>query len=319
MPETTPTKTAFIGVGAMGEAIATGYAKNAAAHSDHSYADTNQSGVQQGSSQPNKNQLGSVSLHQLHLFDTKPELAERVAQTIAPTPEISAIATTSLKEALTGAQTVVLAVKPQIQAEVIAQVAEFLNLDTLVISIAAGRTLEQLAADFAAAGCPQVPLVRVMPNVNAQAGAAMSALAANPQATAAHRQAAEHIFSAVGTTIWLPETQFSIFTALAGSSPAWFFQIVDALAHAGVNHGLTKADATKIATQAMLGSAKMLQAEVAQGTHPGALIDRVCSPAGTTIAGLLAAEAAGLSLSLTDAVDATVQRDQELGQLSSSK
>lgn len=310
MPETTLTKTAFIGVGAMGGAIATGYAKNAA--------------TQPGDNQPSNGEPGNdhpsgATLNQLYLFDTKPELAERVAQIIAPTPAVSATATSSLEEALTGAQTVVLAVKPQVQAEVIAQVTEYLNSDALVISIAAGRTLEQLAANFAATGHPRVPLVRVMPNVNAQVGAAMSALAPNSQATAAHRQVAEEIFGAVGTTIWLPESQFSIFTALAGSSPAWFFQVVDALARAGVNHGLTKADATKIATQAMLGSAKMLQTEVAQGTHPGALIDRVCSPAGTTIAGLLAAEAAGLSLSLTDAVDATVQRDRELGQLSSPK
>lgn len=310
MPEATLTKTAFIGVGAMGGAIATGYAKNAA---------TQPGDNQPSNSEPGNDQPSGATLNQLYLFDTKPELAERVAQIIAPTQAVSATATSSLEEALTGAQTVVLAVKPQVQAEVIAQVTEYLNSDAVVISIAAGRTLEQLAADFAAAGHPRVPLVRVMPNVNAQVGAAMSALAANSQATAAHRQAAEEIFGAVGTTIWLPESQFSIFTALAGSSPAWFFQIVDALARAGVNYGLTKADATKIATQAMLGSAKMLQTEVAQGTHPGALIDRVCSPAGTTIAGLLAAEAAGLSLSLTDAVDATVQRDRELGQLSSPK
>lgn len=269
-------KTAFIGCGAMGGAIARGLAT----------ADATQ---------------------RLAIFDANQQLANQVAEEVGATPAASP------KEALHGADVVLLAVKPQVQSAVITEIAADLDAASAVVSIAAGRTLDAISADFQAAGRAQVPLVRVMPNVNAQVGAAMSALTANEVASAAQKTQVELIFNAIGSTIWLPETQFSIFTALAGSSPAWFYQIIDDLARAGLKHGLTKAQATEIAAQAMLGSAKMLQTQLHAGVHPAEMVDRVCSPAGTTIAGLLAAQHAGLGPALVQAVDATVARDRELG------
>ncbi len=270
-------QTAFIGSGAMGGAIAKGFG-------------------------------GADSSQELRIYDVNNELATETASRIG-----SHASATSLDDALCGADIALLAVKPQVQTQVIKQVSQFLEPDTLVVSIAAGRTLQTIGEDFAKFAHPNVPIVRVMPNVNAQVGASMTALAANSKASDAHRRQVESIFNSVGTTIWLPESQFSVFTALAGSSPAWFYQIVDVLARAGVSHGLTKAAATQITAQSMLGSALMLQTQATQGIHPGELVDRVCSPAGTTVAGLLAAQEAGLATALTKAVDATVRRDQDLG------
>ena len=182
---------------------------------------------------------------------------------------------------------VVLAVKPQVQSRVINSLPK---LDgQILVSIAAGRILADIGKDLSGSGQRDVPVVRVMPNVNAIVGHATTAVCGSADAT---------------------DEQV---TAMAGSSPAWFFQIVDDLAHAGVKHGLTKEQATKAACSTMLGCASMLSRTLEEGGHPAQLVDRVCSPGGTTIAGLLAAQAAGLGPALVDAVDAVVARDKELG------
>lgn len=211
---------------------------------------------------------------------------------------------------------VILGVKPHIQRLVLQEVAPALTSSKRpgIISIAAGRTLTAIFQDLAEFGvseCP--PLIRVMPNVNAQIGMSASAICFCPNVADDMRASAISIFEAIGECIELPETSFSVFSALAGASPAWFFQILDSFARAGVKHGLTKKQALQAVTQSMLGSARMVQIESEKDTVPSELIDRVCSPGGTTIAGLLAAQAAGLDSALVQAVDATVLRDQELG------
>ena len=143
----------------------------------------------------------------------------------------------------------VLAVKPNVQSEVIREIRESVLCakELCVISIAAGRTVDQIYIDFGAA----VPLVRVMPNVNAQIGQSMSALC--PIGTTEEQlAAARKLLDSVGQTIVLDEKYFPVFTAIASSSPAWIFRMIDAMAEAGVNHGLTKADSTRIVAQAFL-------------------------------------------------------------------
>ncbi|MDU5268871.1 MAG: pyrroline-5-carboxylate reductase dimerization domain-containing protein, partial [Varibaculum cambriense] len=102
------------------------------------------------------------------------------------------------------------------------------------------------------------------------------------------------------------------FAALAGCSPAWIYRFVDALAQAGVAHGFKKEEATRIVAQAVAGSAQNVLENLPQGLNPQALVDQVCSPAGTTVAGLLAMEDAGFSAAARAAVNAAVARDQEL-------
>lgn len=203
----------------------------------------------------------------------------------------------------------VLGVKPHAQSAVIERIAHIVRErpDMCVVSLAAGRTIESIAGDFGAA----VPIIRVMPNVNAQIGHSMSAICS---AGASEEQVAavESLMNRVGRTIRIDEKDFPAFGALAGCSPAWVFQIVEALARAGVKHGLSKDASVEIAAQAILGSAGLVLHSAQRGVVPSALIDRVCSPGGTTIAGLLAAEAQGLSTSLIGAVDAAIARDAEI-------
>jgi len=121
------------------------------------------------------------------------------------------------------------------------------------------------------------------------------------------------LFSAVGQAIELPEKHFSLFTALAGSGPAFTFSFIEALASAAVNHGLPKPLAVRVAAQTVLGSAGLVLDRAESGGTPATLRDMVSSPGGTTIAGLLAADDAGLSPAVVRAVDAAVARDRELG------
>lgn len=207
------------------------------------------------------------------------------------------------------ADILILGVKPGAQRAVIGQIAHIVRdrPEMCVVSLAAGRTIESIAADFGAA----VPIIRVMPNVNARIGRSMSALCS---ADASEEQvgAVEALMNRVGRTVRIEEKDFPAFQALAGCSPAWVFQIIEALARAGVKHGLRKDEAVAIAAQAIAGSADFVLHSAERGLVPAELIDRVCSPGGTTIAGLLAAEAEGLSTSLVRAVDAAIARDAEI-------
>ena len=180
--------------------------------------------------------------------------------------------------------------------------------DVCIVSLAAGRTLDQITTDFGAG----IPLVRVMPNVAATVGQSMTALTAT-RATDAQVAAVRSLMDSVGRTILIDEDYFPVFQALASCSPAWYFQIVDSFARAGLKYGLSKDSAVEIAAQAMAGAAALLLAEREAGTIPAQLIDRVTSPGGTTIAGLLAAEEGGLSTALVGAVDASIHADSHLG------
>ncbi len=254
-------------------------------------------------------QAGDLQGVEIFLYDRDEAKALELAQAVQGTVCKDA------SELSQAADLVVLGVKPAVQTSVLEEIAPALtgaNQPTLV-SIAAGRSLHAIVTDLSAA--PEVPpIVRVMPNVAASVGQAMSALTATEGTDQSRIDAAKAVFGSVGKVMELPEDLFSVFTAMAGSSPAWMFYIVQALARAGVAEGMTAELATEAATQAMLGSALLLEEGRARGVHASELIDGVCSPGGTTIAGLLAAEEAGLASALHGAVAATVSRDIELGE-----
>ena len=230
-----------------------------------------------------------------------PALAEELGATVAP----------SNAHLARDVDVVVLGVKPHLQRGVIAEIRDALSTrdDVLVVSIAAGRTLSAMEEDFHT----PLPLVRAMPNVAAQIGESMTALCPNALVTDDQLGAARDLFDAVGRTVTLDEADFAVFSALAGCSPAWVFEIIDALASAGVRHGLAKNRAVAIVAQALAGSATLVLDAAERDVTPGQLVDQVTSPGGTTIAGLLAAREAGLSTALVKAVDAAVARDHELG------
>lgn len=244
------------------------------------------------------------------LYDVNGAAAQALADSVSGTVASSA------QQVAQTADLVILAVKPHIQTAVLAELASDANAQgPALISIAAGRTLESIAADLRAAGATELPpLCRVMPNVAAQVGASTSALCYTPATPERVRTATKQVFDCVGATLELPESHFAAFTAMASSSPAWFFEIAESLARAGVKYGLTKAQALAAVTQSMLGSALLLKQGADLGESPSQLVDRVSSPGGTTIAGLLAAQESGLQNSLVKAVDATVRRFEELDQ-----
>ncbi|WP_261806934.1 pyrroline-5-carboxylate reductase [Lapidilactobacillus luobeiensis] len=205
------------------------------------------------------------------------------------------------------ADALILAVKPQQKDSVLAPLAtELAQRELPVFSLLSGVDLATLEALLGA----NVPIVRVMPNLNVRIGQGMTALAANEAAGKTAYPLAQRLFSALGTTVDLPEADFSTFVALAGSAPAFVYLFIDALAHAGVKYGLTKQQAQAIVSQMVVGSAQMVQQS---DQVPWELIDAVASPGGTTIAGILALQAAGFETALTKAVDATIAKDQGEG------
>lgn len=199
---------------------------------------------------------------------------------------------------------VVLAVTPNVAPDVLREIKpQLADGQTTLISIVAGLSLATMG-DIVGT---KVPILRTLPNVNVEIGAGMTAVAANSQLTGGKLTSALGVFGAIGTTTQLAEDQFGIFSALAGSSPAYIDLFIDSLSRAGVKYGLTKAQATQIAAQATLGSAKMV---LKSDKIPFALIDQVASPGGSTVAGLLAMEEAGLMTSVVKGIDATVAKDQ---------
>ena len=232
-------------------------------------------------------------------FDPDAEKRARMEQAFAVTPAASE------REVFDGADTVVLAVKPQVLNDLMPKLAAMVREGTLVISIAAGKEL----AFYEGALPSGTPVVRVMPNINAMVGAAAIAVCGGKNALDAHIKTAQDIFSTVGRVFPLPEKMFSAFTALSGSSVAFAYLYIDAIARAGVKAGFSKAQALEISAMAALGSAKMVQEG---GKTPMELVDMVCSPAGTTIEGVLSLQNDGFEAAVHHAVDAVIKKDQAL-------
>ncbi|VEI12710.1 Pyrroline-5-carboxylate reductase [Trueperella bialowiezensis] len=201
---------------------------------------------------------------------------------------------------------IVVGVKPHQIAPVLNEISGACAGKT-VVSIAAGvplSTLEDALPEGTAA-------VRVMPNVNAQIGAGMSALCANSATSSEQLAAVREVFDAVGLTTVLAEKDMAAFSAIASASPAWTYTYIDALARGALAEGITLPEARRIAAQAVLGSAQLVLDSL--GTHtPAELRDQVTSPGGTTIAGLIAMEDAGFTPAVVAGVKAAVARDHEV-------
>ncbi len=199
-----------------------------------------------------------------------------------------------------------LCVKPQSMKEVIEEMADSLDPSTLLISIAAGIPLYAIET-YAR---KQLRLIRVMPNINVLVQEGASAIALGNLATDDDLKLAKAIFDCVGRSITIHEPLMDAVTGLSGSGPAYVFLIIEALTDAGVNLGMTRAQALTLVTQTVMGSVKLLSNT---GEHPALLREKVTSPGGTTAAGLYKLEEGGLRKILIDAVIAATQRSKELG------
>ncbi|MFD1317128.1 pyrroline-5-carboxylate reductase [Loigolactobacillus zhaoyuanensis] len=201
---------------------------------------------------------------------------------------------------------VILAVPAKQTLAVVADLqAEFDAKQPIVVSVAGGVSLAQLQENL---DSTSLSIIRAMPNVNVAIGQGMTALVTGEATRAADLTQIEQLFQALGDITPLAEKDFAVFGALAGSAPAYAYLFIDALSRAGVKYGLDKAVATKIAAQTVLGSAANV---AASDTNPWALIDQVSSPGGTTVAGLLAMEEAGLMTAVVKGIDATIAKENE--------
>lgn len=198
---------------------------------------------------------------------------------------------------------VVLAVTPNVAKPVLQEIRdEFDPKRHTLISIVAGLSLERLEE---LAGY-DLPILRTLPNLNVAIGAGMTAVHGNEHLVGDLKKQAVALFDQIGSTVTLPESDFATFSALAGSSPAYAYLFIDSLSRAGVKHGLSKAVATKIAAQAVMGSANMV---LKSDDNPFGLIDQVSSPGGSTVAGLLAMEEHGFMTAVVKGIDATIKRN----------
>lgn len=210
-------------------------------------------------------------------------------------------------EAVGAADVVVLAVKPQIMPAALADIAEALMPGALVISVAAGITLQSLES---ALGAEQA-IVRAMPNTPALYGAGMTGIVANPATDSVARGLAESVLAATGQVLWLEdESLMDVVTAVSGSGPAYFFALAEQLALAGERAGLKPAAAAQLARQTAFGAGLML---VESGLSAAELRMRVTSPGGTTQAALESFGRDGFEGLIERAVGAAIQRGQELG------
>ncbi|MDO4218926.1 MAG: pyrroline-5-carboxylate reductase [Synergistaceae bacterium] len=205
------------------------------------------------------------------------------------------------------ADVVVLAVKPQILSSVLDEELKAIlqGGEKLIVSIAAGKKIawyEEILGK-------NIALVRVMPNLAAKVGAACSALCKNEKASKLQLEIAQKIFASIGTTHVIEEKLFSAFTALSGSSGAITLMYINAMATIGVNAGFTKDTALLIANEAVMGSSKLLSET---GNRLMELQDAICSPAGTTIAGVLAAKKLGLESIILQSIQAIIDKDIDM-------
>lgn len=204
------------------------------------------------------------------------------------------------------ADTIILAVKPQYVAAALEPLQEIFTSRKLLISIAAGVTLEQLQTILGG----ETRLVRVMPNTPFLVGKGAAGYCLGSLATEEDAQLVEQLLAAGGTAARVPETLLDAVTGLSGCGPAYGFLMIEALSDGGVRMGLPREVATRLAAQTLAGAAAMV---LETGEHPGKLKDQVTSPGGATIAGIESLETDGVRGALIRAVRAATLRSSELG------
>lgn len=199
-----------------------------------------------------------------------------------------------------------LCVKPQAIYKLIEDIKAHVSSDTVVVSIVAGQSIKSLIDAF---GIPGLKLVRVMPNTPALVGEGMAAVVPNENVSEEEKANVLEIFSKLGRAELVNENLMDAVTAVSGSSPAYVFMFIEAMADAAVLGGMPRDLAYTFAAQAVLGSAKMV---LESGRHPGELKDMVCSPAGTTIDAVAVLEEEGLRSAVIKAMRACEEKSKRL-------
>lgn len=255
-------KIGFIGSGNMATAMMSGIIKNCIVAPEEIIA----SDLYAPSREKAKKELG------IHVIDNNIEVVEK-------------------------AEVVVLAVKPQFYPAVIAEIKDAVKPEQIIITIAPGKTLEWLAEQFG----KDVKIVRTMPNTPAMVLEGMTGVCHNAFVNQEEVEYVCKILAGFGKVEVVPEHLMDVVVSTSGSSPAYVFMFIEAMADAAVADGMPRAQAYKFAAQAVMGSAKMvLELE----KHPGELKDMVCSPGGTTIQAVRVLEEKGMRSAVMEAMKA---------------
>ena len=263
-------KLGFIGVGNMGGAIIGGILRS-----------------------------GKVQAGDIIGADKSAQNAERAAK------QYSIEMTTDNREAAQNAAILFLSVKPQFIDGVIEEIRDVIREDQLVVSIVAGCSVSYLRKKFG----EKVRIVRLMPNTPALVGAGMTAACCSEGVSSEEMETVGELCRTFGKFEIVPENLFDAVTGVSGSSPAYVFMFMEAMADAAVLAGMPRAQAYKFVGQAVLGSAKMM---LELGKHPGELKDMVCSPAGTTIEAVKVLEEKGLRSAVIEGTDACIKKSAQM-------
>jgi pyrroline-5-carboxylate reductase len=213
--------------------------------------------------------------------------------------------TTENAKAVAGAEVVVLAVKPQDIDSLLSDVSAHLTPDQTVLSFVAAIPTTFIEERIGAA----VPVVRAMPNTPSIVHEGMAGIAAGKFAQDSHLSLATEVLEHVGRVVAVPESYLDAVTAISGSGPAYFALLAEAMIEAGILLGLSREISTELVIQTMLGSAKLLRDE---GMHPVELREMVTSPGGTTIRAIRVLEQSGVRAAFLNAIQAAMERSQEL-------
>lgn len=209
-------------------------------------------------------------------------------------------------EVVEKSEIVVLAVKPQFYESVINEIKTVVRENQIILTIAPGKTLAWLEEKFEQ---DKIKLVRTMPNTPAMVLEGMTGVCYNGQITPEELEKVCHILGGFGKVEVISEHLMDVVVSVSGSSPAYIFMIIEAMADAAVADGMPRAQAYTFAAQAVMGSAKMV---LETGMHPGALKDIVCSPGGTTIEAVRVLEKKGLRSAIMEAMKACYNKAKSM-------
>jgi pyrroline-5-carboxylate reductase len=203
------------------------------------------------------------------------------------------------------ADILILAVKPDLHGTVIEQIKGHVKENAVIITIAAGITLNFLEGAFR----KRIKAVRVMPNTPSLVGEGMSAICANELVEKEELEEVIKLFESFGQAEVLKEQLMDAIPAVSGSSPAYVYMFIEALADGAVQQGIPRDQAYKLASQAVLGAAKMV---LETGKHPGELKDNVCTPGGATIEAVTTLEKQGFRSAVVSAMEACTKKSKAL-------
>ena len=213
--------------------------------------------------------------------------------------------TTDNRKVAEKADVLVLAVKPFQFESVIREIVEFVNMNTVVISIAAGQSIADIEGFFG----KEIKLVRTMPNTPALVLEGATGMCFNELMQDEEKQMAINLFESFGIVEVVSENMIDTVIGVSGSSPAYVFMFIEAMADAAVQAGMPRSQAYEFAAQSVMGSAKMV---LETGKHPAELKDMVCSPAGTTIEAVKVLEEKGFRAAVMDAMEACVNKSKSM-------